>query len=138
MQPKPRKQMEIQNHIGRLIILVNDYEEALSFYQDNFNCKVLVDYITAEGQRFLHIGFDTENAIGIWFLKADGDTQQPGHQTGGQPTFVMYTNKLDALYQKLVSNNVSIKVKPVYTDDYSFFHCYDLYGNEIIVTELKN
>jgi predicted enzyme related to lactoylglutathione lyase len=128
--------MEIKNHIGRLIILVNDFGEALNFYEKNFNAKVLVDYTTAEGQRFLHIGFDTADAIGIWFLK--GESARIGNQTAGEPTFVMYTNALDALYQKLLKNGVKIKLKPVYADAYSFFHCYDLYGNEIIVTELKN
>lgn len=128
--------MEIKNHIGRLIILINDFDEALNFYENNFNAKVLVDYTTAEGQRFLHIGFDTADAIGIWFLK--GDSARIGNQTAGEPTFVMYTNALDALYQKLLKNGVKIKLKPVYTDAYCFFHCYDLYGNEIIVTELKN
>jgi len=132
--------MEIKNHIGRLIILVNDFDDALNFYQDNFNAKVLVDYTVAEGQRFLHIGFDTTDAIGIWFLKSDsnGLHQGVGKQTGGEPTFVIYTNALDALYQKLLKNEVKIKLEPVYTDAYCFFHCYDLYGNEIIVTELKN
>jgi predicted enzyme related to lactoylglutathione lyase len=128
--------MEIKNHIGRLIILVNDFGEALNFYEKNFNAKVLVDYTTTEGQRFLHIGFDTADAIGIWFLK--GDSARIGNQTSGEPTFVMYTNALDALYQKLLKNGVKIKLKPVYADAYSFFHCYDLYSNEIIVTELKN
>ena len=84
----------------------------------------------------MHIGFDTADAIGIWFLK--GDSARIGNQTSGEPTFVMYTNTLDALYQKLLKNGVKIKLKPVYTDAYCFFHCYDLYGNEIIVTELKN
>ncbi|MGF7038672.1 VOC family protein [Mucilaginibacter lappiensis] len=128
--------MEIKNHIGRLIILVNDFDEALNFYEKNFSAKVLVDYTTTEGQRFLHIGFDTADAIGIWFLKGDGE--RIGNQTAGEPTFVMYTNTLDALYQKLLKNGVKIKLKPVYADTYSFFHCYDLYGNEIIITELKN
>lgn len=127
--------MPIKNQIGRIVILVNDYEDALEFYQLNFDCKVLVDYTTTEGQRFLHVGFDDVSATGIWFLKSADN--RVGNQTNGEPVFVMYTNALNALYQKLTTNNVKIKQAPVYADDYSFFHCYDLYGNEIIVAELK-
>jgi predicted enzyme related to lactoylglutathione lyase len=127
--------MPIKNQIGRIVILVNDYEDALEFYQLNFDCKVLVDYTTTEGQRFLHVGFDDVSATGIWFLKSADN--RVGNQTNGEPVFVMYTNALDALYQKLTTNNVKIKQAPVYADEYSFFHCYDLYGNEIIVAELK-
>jgi predicted enzyme related to lactoylglutathione lyase len=130
--------MQIKTHIGRLIILVENYEDALKFYTVNFDCRVLVDYTTPEGQRFLHIGFDESSATGIWFLKT-GDNpanKKIGNQTNGEPTFVLYTNALQALHEKLVKNNVKVKQAPVYTNDYSFFHCYDLYGNEIVVAEL--
>jgi predicted enzyme related to lactoylglutathione lyase len=131
--------MQIKNHIGRIVILVSDYKDALEFYRLNFDCKVLVDYTTAEGQRFLHVGFDDVSATGIWFLKPGENLadNRVGNQTNGEPVFVMYTNALDALYQKVTMNNVKIKQTPVYADDYSFLHCYDLYGNEIIVAELK-
>jgi predicted enzyme related to lactoylglutathione lyase len=132
--------MQIKNHIGRIIILVSNYEDALKFYQLNFDCKVLVDYTTAEGQRFLHVGFDGASATGIWFLKTDTTVpdNRVGNQTNGEPTFVMYTNALNTLYQKLVKNNVTIKQAPLFTGDYSFFHCNDLFGNGIIVVELKD
>jgi predicted enzyme related to lactoylglutathione lyase len=77
--------------------------------------------------------------MGIWFLKAEGKAQKEriGNQTAGQPAMVVYTNDLSAQYEKMLANDVKIKVEPVKTPEYNFFHCYDSSGNELIVTELK-
>lgn len=127
--------MNIQ--LGRTIILVKDYDEALQFYQTNFGCKVLFDQDSSFGLRYLHIGF--EGNTGIWLLKAESKKQEElvGKQTGGQPTLVFYTNDINALHNKLVQNGVTIKIPPATNPEYSFFHCADLYGNELAVVELK-
>ncbi len=128
----------MKNYLGRMIILVDDYERAASFYERNFGFKKLVDY-SANGQRFLHVGTDAPEAMGIWFLKADHieESKKIGNQTAGQPAMVIYTDELIGLYQQLRSNEVTIKVEPVLTPEYKYFHCLDLYGNEIVVVELK-
>jgi len=130
----------MKNYLGRIIILVNDYEEASLFYEQNFGFKRMYDVTTDVGHRFLHIGTDPKDSFGIWFLKADGKVQRErvGDQTHGQPTMVIYTTSLDELYEKLIANKVSIHVKPVRTPDYKYFHCLDLYGNEIVVVEIKD
>ena len=129
----------MKNYLGRIILLVNDYEKAAGFYQANFGFTKIYDVTTDVGQRFLHMGTDARDAIGIWFVKADSKEQRDcvGNQTGGQPTIVIYTDSLEALFQKLKSNQVKIKVEPVYTPEYKFFHCFDLYGNEIVVAEIN-
>jgi predicted enzyme related to lactoylglutathione lyase len=126
------------NHLGRVIILVHNYDEAFAFYERSFEFKKIVDYTTESGQRFLHIGTGSEDEAGIWFLKADTKEQKErvGNQTSGQPTLVIYTSSLENLYQNLELQGVKIKVKPVLTQDYKFFHCYDLYGNEIVAVQL--
>ncbi len=130
----------MKNYLGRMIILVRDYDEAFNFYKKNFNCKKIFELTTDVGQHFLHIGFDTDESVGIWFLKAQGKEQENrvGNQTGEQPAMVIYTDELNTLYNKLIDNGVKIKIELVNTPEYSFFHCYDLYGNEIVVTQLKN
>ena len=129
----------MKNYLGRIILLVNDYEQAASFYDNNFGFTKIYDVTTDVGQRFLHMGTDPFDALGIWFLKADSKEQKErvGNQTSGQPTIVIYTTSLEALFQKLKSNHVKIKVEPVLTPEYKFFHCLDLYGNEIVVVEVK-
>ncbi|MCF8240568.1 MAG: VOC family protein [Melioribacteraceae bacterium] len=90
-------------NIGRIVILVNDYDKAFEFYKQIFFAKKLYDETTPEGQRFLHISFSGNNGIGIWFLKTDSDNQKDkvGKQTAGQPTIVFYTDDIEPLYERL-------------------------------------
>jgi len=129
----------MKNHLGRIVLLVEDYEESADFYETNFGFKRMYDVTTDVGQRFLHIGSESFETIGIWFLKADTKKQKDrvGNQTGEQPTMVIYTNEIETLYERLKSNRVKLKTEIIKTPEYAFFHCYDLDGNEIIVTELK-
>lgn len=57
--------------LGRVIILVDDYDNAFSFYQQNFGCEKLFDATLPDGQRYLHVRFNADDKTGIWFLKAD-------------------------------------------------------------------
>ena len=129
----------MKNYLGRIIVLIEDYEKAALFYEKNFGFKKMFDVTTDVGQRFLHMGNDPLDTLGIWFLKADTREQKEriGNQTGGQPTMVIYTTALEEQYRKLKENNVKIKIDPVLTPGYNFLHCLDLYGNEIVVVEIK-
>jgi predicted enzyme related to lactoylglutathione lyase len=128
----------MKNYLGRMIVLVEDYDQAFTFYSKNFGFEKIFELTTDVGQRFLHIGSGGTGEAGIWFLKAEGKLQQSkvGSQTGEQPAMVIYTSNLHALYMQLSNNGVRIKTEPVITPGYSFLHCYDLYGNEIVVVEL--
>lgn len=129
----------MKNYLGRIILLVDDYENAADFYGANFGFTKIYDVTTDVGQRFLHMGSDPLDRLGIWFLKADSKEQREriGNQTSGQPTIVIYTTDLQALFERIKANRVRIKVEPVLTPGYLFFHCFDLYGNQIVVVEVK-
>ncbi|AXY75531.1 bleomycin resistance protein [Paraflavitalea soli] len=128
----------MRNYLGRMILLVEDYDKAFEFYHRNFGFGKIFELTTDVGQRFLHIGSGATGEAGIWFLQAEGKVQQSriGNQVGEQPAMVIYTSNLTELYQQLQENGVKIKTAPVITPGYSFLHCYDLYGNEIVVVEM--
>ena len=128
----------MKNTFGRLVLLVHDYDAATSFYTKHFGCKVVYDEIAPNGQRYVHIGFDNADNTGIWLLKADTAIQekQIGNQITGQPLMVIYTDDIHSLYNQLSASGVQTKSVPVITAAYSFFHCYDLYGNEIVVAQV--
>lgn len=127
----------MKNTFGRMVLLVHDYDAATSFYQQHFGCKILFDEQAANGLRYVHLGFHNTDNTGIWLLKADTHQQemQVGHQITGQPVMVLYTDDIDGLYKKLNDGGVRTK-ELVKIPAYSFFHCFDLYGNEIVVAQL--
>lgn len=126
--------------LGRVILLVEDYDKAFDFYRRNFFCKKLYDATMPDGQRYVHIGFSDNDTVGIWFLKADSPIQSAliGKQTGGQPTIVIYTNNCEDLYHYVKSNKVEIIEDLAITQGSKFFHCRDLYGNRLTVVEVLN
>ena len=130
----------LKTSLGRIIILVQDYDKAFEFYQRVFFCHKIFDSQSPTGQRFLHIAFSDDDDIGIWFLKAEGSEQEDliGKQTGGQPTLVIYTQKIEKLFEHVQRNGVTLVGSLVASEASKFFHCLDLYGNRITVVELLN
>ncbi|MEO4006107.1 MULTISPECIES: VOC family protein [unclassified Flavobacterium] len=124
--------------LGRVILLVEDYDKAFDFYRRNFFCKKLYDAVMPDGQRYVHIGFSDNTTVGLWLLKADDATQSEriGHQTGGQPTIVIYTDNCEDLYHYVKTNTVEIIEGLTVTPESKFFHCKDLYGNRLTVVEV--
>ncbi|MBS1517909.1 MAG: VOC family protein [Bacteroidetes bacterium] len=124
--------------LGRSVILVDDYDEAFEFYKNNFGCKKFFDITNDEGERFLHICFDSETRAGLWFMKAETEEQKKalGKQTGGMPVLVLYTDDFEVLTEKIKENGVEFTSKAEITDEYKSVTLNDLYGNEIVIVQL--
>jgi predicted enzyme related to lactoylglutathione lyase len=124
---------------GRIIVLVNDYDEAFEFYERALLCKKFFD-LSENGERFLHIGFNSNDKSGIRFLKAETDEEKArvGNQTAGKPIFALYTDNLNEFYNHLVEQNVIITKEPAEKTDSIYLHFSDLYGNEIVLVEMKS
>lgn len=123
---------------GRIIILVNDYDEAFKFYERTLNCKKFFD-LNENGERFLHISLNSNDKTGIRLIKAETEEQKArvGNQTGGLPLFALYTNSLDEFYNHLIAQEVTIIKEPFEKEESKYFHFLDLYGNEIVLVEIK-
>ncbi len=130
--------LSMKTILGRVIILVNDYDDAFAFYQKTFMCEKLFDATISENQRFLHIRFSTHDIAGIWLLKAESAQEKElvGKQAGAQPLLVIYTDNCEKLYRNVIENGVTI-LEEIQTEEGSiYFHFADLYGNRITVVEL--
>ena len=90
--------------LGRIVVLVRDYDETLAFYRDAFGARVLFDAPSPTGDRYLHVGFGPDAGAGVWFLRAgDGDAARVGQQTGGEPLAVFYTRDVHAAVARAAS-----------------------------------
>jgi len=123
--------------LGRIIILVEDYDAALGFYQAAFGAQVLFDAPSPTGDRYLHVGFGGDAGIGVWFLRATGEAgARVGRQTGGEPLVVCYTPDVRAAVARAEAVGATV-VRPIETaGGASFAHVTDLYGNVLVIVEL--
>jgi predicted enzyme related to lactoylglutathione lyase len=131
--------------LGRLVVLVRDYDTALEFYRAAFGARVLFDAPLPSGDRYLHLGFDGETdysvptgapAVGVWLLRAGGESEtRVGRQTGGEPLAVFYTPDVRGAAARAEAAGAEL-VRPVVTaDGASFAHVADLYGNVFVLVE---
>ena len=126
----------MRTKLGRAVILVDNYDEALQFYKEMFGCKVLFDHTT--DRRYLHIAFSDDANIGVWLLKDESESKERrvGKQTNGQPVLVIYTNDIEALYSHVSRKGVNILTTLSAKGGSRFFHCEDLYGNKLTIVQL--
>ncbi|MCX4390092.1 VOC family protein [Micromonospora peucetia] len=122
--------------LGRLVVLVDDPDAALAFYQGVLGFRVLHDQ-TADGYRYLHVGVPGQETVGLWLMTATSDREREliGRQRGGQPLLVLYTEDLDAVREHLCRHGVRVWNEREDADSRSL-HLADLYGNVIIVAQL--
>jgi predicted enzyme related to lactoylglutathione lyase len=131
--------------LGRLVVLVRDYDTALEFYRAAFGARVLFDAPLPSGDRYLHLGFGGEPdesapggapGVGVWLLRAGGESvARVGRQTGGEPLAVFYTPDVRGAVARAQAAGAAL-VRPVVTaEGASFAHVADLYGNVFVLVE---
>ena len=123
--------------LGRIVVLVRDYDAALAFYRAAFGATVLFDAPTASGGRYLHLGFGSVPGVGVWLMRAgEADSERVGRQTGGEPLAVFYTPDVRAALGRAEAAGGAV-VRPLETaDGAQFAHVADLYGNIFLLVEL--
>ena len=124
--------------IGRMILLVKDYEEALSFYVGKLGFQKIYDETVSDGPRYVHVGLPGQEDIGLWMLKAGtGEKSLVGRQAGDEPLFVLYTDDCKKTYETLHERGVEFLYELEEAEGDVHVHFKDLYGNQIIMVELK-
>lgn len=124
--------------LGRLVLLVNDYDTAISFYQDKLGMEVFVD-MPVGPQRYVHLRLPEQPAVGVWLLQALTQAQRDrvGDQTGGQPVGVFYTDDVVRDHRNFAARGVRFTKEPVHDDSTVYAHFIDLYGNEFVLVQVK-
>lgn len=126
------------DRIGRVVVLVREYDEACAFYA-KLGFETLHDQALPDGRRFLHVGLPSQPGSGIWLLRpatAEGE-QRVGRQTGGEPLLVLYTDDLAASIAAAREAGVDTFEQPREAEGSAFAHFADLYGNHLLLVELR-
>lgn len=124
-------------YLGRMVVLVNDFDEAINFYTRKLGFHVLVD-IQAGDYRDVHIGLPGASGIGFWFVRARTEQQRArvGNQTGGEPLAVLYTEDCRGTYALLSGREVDFRQPPQEEPGTISAEFEDLYGNVFTLVEL--
>ena len=132
--------------LGRIVLLVRDYDEALEFYRAALGAEVLYDETTEGGQRFLHVGLPGQQdvhaelsppTVGLWFLLADGSNDAVvGRQAGGHPFMVIYTPHCGTSVERFLAAGGEVRRAEREDGAARFAHVADLYGNELVLVQL--
>jgi predicted enzyme related to lactoylglutathione lyase len=122
--------------LGRVVVLVDDQEDALAFYRDVLGFATLHDE-QAGGLRYLHVGPDAPHGVGLWLMAPMSDDERAlvGRQAGAQPLLVLYTDDLEHVRERLAARGVEVWAEREDADSRSL-HLRDVAGNVIVAAQL--
>jgi len=123
----------MERMIGQISLLVDDYDEALSFYLNVLGFELVEDTQLNSEKRWVVIKPGNTNGQGCNLLlaKAANPYQKSfiGNQAGGRVFLFLYTDDLKRDYELLIKNAVEI-VRPPKEEQYGRVLVFsDLYGN---------
>ncbi len=128
--------------LGRTVLLVHEYDEALAFYCGVLGFDVIHDSTAGNGQRFVHLAVPGQTAsprVGLWLLQADeADASLVGRQAGHQRLLVLYTPDCRKAAATLADRGVKFRKAPQEAGGAVYANFEDLYGNEIVLVELQD
>lgn len=117
--------------LKHIAIVVQDYDEAISYYTQKLNFVIIEDTKISEEKRWVVVAPSNSSECSFLLAKAVNEEQKNciGNQTGGRVFLFLNTNNFEKEYQNLINNDVKIIREPkneVYGKVAVFE---DLYGN---------
>ncbi len=125
--------------IFQLSLVVNDYDEAIQFYTQTLNFKLVEDTVLSETKRWVVVAPEGSTGCSLLLAKAANDEQKRyvGNQTGGRVFLFLHTDDLARDYNALRAKGV-IFVREPSVEAYGTVAVFkDLYGNLWDIIEPK-
>jgi catechol 2,3-dioxygenase-like lactoylglutathione lyase family enzyme len=117
--------------IATVTVIVKDYDEAIEFYTQKLNFKLIEDQKIGEEIRWVLVVPDEQNSVALLLEKAKTEAQKLriGNQTGGSVFMILNTDNFEKEYQNLLEKKVNI-VRDRSDETYGKVCVFsDLYGN---------
>ncbi len=121
----------MKQKIAHVALLVDEYDEAISFYTQKLNFTLVEDTKLGEGKRWVLIAPPGSTECCLLLAKAANEDQKTrvGNQTGGRVFLFLNTDNIERDYLNLLKHHVTIVREPV-RESYGTVAVFaDLYGN---------
>jgi catechol 2,3-dioxygenase-like lactoylglutathione lyase family enzyme len=123
----------MQTHIGQIALLVNDYDEAIKYYVNILQFRLVEDTLLSDKKRWVVIEPRESKNQGCKLLLAkaanDNQLKYVGNQTGGRVFLFLYTSDIEKFHNNLIVNSVEIINGPRIEPYGKVLVFRDLYGN---------
>ena len=120
----------MNQQIGQIALVVNDYDEAIAFYTQKLNFELVEDTVLSEIKRWVLVK-PVGSSTSLLLAKAANEEQQSrvGNQTGGRVFLFLYTDDFDRDYNTMLENEIHFVRTPVEETWGKVAVFEDLYGN---------
>lgn len=119
--------------LGLISFVVNDYDEALTFFIEKLDFELVEDtYISEQEKRWVVVKPKRNTGSNLLIAKASTPEQKAsiGDQTGGRVFLFLYTDDFWRDYDLFKTNGIIFTREPKEVDYGTFAVFEDLYGNE--------
>ena len=121
----------MKQHIAHIALVVRDYDEAIAFYTEKLDFRLVEDTRISEDKRWVLVAPPGAQECALLLAKAANAQQSEsiGHQTGGRVFLFLFTDNFQRDYEKMSARKIKF-VRPPKEEDYGTVAVFeDLYGN---------
>lgn len=130
----------MKQRIAHLALVVKDYDDAIAFYTQKLNFKLIEDTPLTPEKRWVLVSPPGDEGCCLLLAKAANDEQRKsiGNQTGGRVFLFLYTDDFWRDYNQMNDRGIEF-VRPPKEEEYGIVAVFkDLYGNLWDLLEPKN
>lgn len=121
----------MKQKIVHMALVVADYDEAIAFYTEKLNFKLIEDTVLSDTKRWVLVAPKGAKGCCLLLAKAANDEQKTrvGNQTGGRVFLFLQTDNFWRDYKNMQAKGITF-VRPPAEEPYGTVAVFqDLYGN---------
>ncbi len=121
----------MKQHIAHIALVVKDYDEAIAFYTQKLNFRLLEDTQLTPEKRWVRVAPPGAEECCLLLARAANEKQEHsiGNQTGGRVFLFLYTDDFWRDYHQMVERGIQFVREPSVEPHGTVAVFADLYGN---------
>ena len=130
----------MRQNIVHIALVVNDYDEAIKFYVEKLNFRLVEDTVQSETKRWVLVAPQGSDGCCLLLAKGVGEEQRSriGNQTGGRVFLFLKTDDFWRDFKNMQLQGITFIREPK-KEEYGTVAVFeDLYGNLWDLVEFKN